>query len=246
MQVVITLVLCCLLSVVANGQTITVVTEASPPYHYLDKDGNVSGVATDQVKEILEEANINGEFMLYPWARAYDKAIRHPNTLIYSMAKTSERDKAFYWIAKVSQFNLAVVGLADKKETKAFFADEIYQQHTFAVQRDDISYRWLIDKGLREGEELLVCADIHCSWSYLLRGVVDFIIEDPALIGPTAKEMDVNPAALETYLMIPELAVDGYLAVNKKMDPVVVAQLKDAAQQLGFQSTSDDEIEARR
>lgn len=239
MQTVITLVLCCLFSVAVNGQELTVVTEVSPPYHYLDESGNVAGQATEKVKNIITQANLTGDFILYPWARAYDRAVRDHNTLIYSMAKTKERDKLFYWIAKVSQFNLAIVGLTNRQSKKD--VRELYQHHTFAVQRDDISYQWLIDKGLREGEQLLVCADIHCSWNYLLRGVVDFIIEDPALFEDTAKEIDVDPKALKIYARIPELSVEGYLAVNKNMAPAVVAKLREAAQQLGYPSISDDE-----
>ncbi|MEG3767256.1 substrate-binding periplasmic protein [Alteromonas sp. 14N.309.X.WAT.G.H12] len=244
MQAVITLVLCCLFSVAIYGQELTVVTEASPPYHYLDENGNVAGEATEKVRNIITQANLTGDFRLYPWARAYDRAARDPNTLIYSMAKTKERDKLFFWIAKVSQFNLAVVGLTHRQSKEDF--GDIYQNNTFAVQRDDISYRWLIDKGLREKKQLLVCADIHCSWNYLLRGVVDFIIEDPALIAGTAKEIGVDPGALKTYLKIPELSVEGYLAVNKNMAPAVVAKLREAAQQLGYSSISDDEIAERR
>ena len=87
---------------------------------------------------------------------------------------------------------------------------------------------------------MLVCADIQCSWEYLLRGMVDFIIEDPALIPATAKKLNVDGEQLNPIMDIPELAVTGYLAASKDTDHAVVSQLKEAAQQLGMGITSGD------
>lgn len=225
---------------------LTVVTESSPPYHFLDSTGNVTGSVTKKVKTLLDLAGVKADIQIYPWARAYKMVLDSSHTLIFSMAVTPERKNNFHWIAEVAEFELAVVGKKDKNVANLPTIGSVFQGKTFAVQRDDIAYHWLINKGLREGKELLVCADIQCSWNYLLRDVVDYIIEDPALISHTAKIMNADPDLIEVVAPIPELSVTGYLAGNEALDSAVVTRLKSAAQQLGMAVTFDDGLAVQR
>lgn len=249
MRVVINTIFLTLLSfpVTAVSDTqLTVVTESSPPYHFLDNTGNVTGSVTKKVEAVLDLAEVDADIQIYPWARAYKMVLDDDNTLIFSMAVTPERKSNFHWIAEVAEFKLAVVGKKETNATNFSTVSSVLSGKTFAVQRDDIAYEWLIDKGLQEGKELLVCADIQCSWNYLLRDVVDYIIEDPSLISHTAKIMNADPDLIEVVVPIPELSVTGYLAGNKALDSAVVARLKSAAQQLGMAVTFDDGFVAQQ
>lgn len=246
MRHLILLVVSFLLSTTGKAETLVIVTESSPPYHYLDDNGVVSGTVTKKVLELFASAGLDAEIKLYPWARAYDQAKRNPNTFIFSLARTPERESSFHWIARVSHFDLAIVGRRGHKAGEVVKDLGVLASHTFAVQRDDISYTWLKSKGLVEGEQLLVCSDIQCSWKYLLRNVVDFIIEDPLLIEQTAQQLQEDPSQLQTVSTIPELSVTGYLAVNKHADPKVIARLQAAAIKLGIAVTADDETVVRQ
>ena len=229
-----------------SATQLTVVTESSPPYHFLDNTGNVSGSVTKKVKALLDLAGVDADIQIYPWARAYKMVLDDDHTLIFSMAVTPGRKNKFHWIAEMTEFKLAVVGKKETEATNFSAVSSVLDGKTFAVQRDDIAYEWLIDKGLEEGKELLVCADIACSWNYLLRDMVDYIIEDPALIPYTAKILEVDSDLIEVVAPIPELAVTGYLAGNKELDSAVVARLKSAAQQLGMAVTFDDGFVAQQ
>lgn len=209
------------------AQTLPVFTEPSPPYHYLDHSGQVAGSSTDKVKAILASADIEADFKLVPWARAYRSVEKTPNALIYSIAKTAERDAKFHWIAPVSEFKLAFVALAER--TDIDIPDWTYlRQLSVAVQRDDIAYNWLTSIGLKEGVHFIACADIQCSWERLARKNVDLIIEDPALIPMMRKQLSMPDIRLRSVAYIPELEVIGYLAANKDMDAEIVARLKRA------------------
>ncbi len=219
---------------------LSVVTESSPPLHYIDKYGRVAGESTDKVRQILKLAALEADFSVYPWARSYTMAEKNAGTLIFSLAKTAERKDKFYWIAEVSEFHLSVVGLRDKARANKVVTMDTISRSTFAVQRDDVAHHWLVEQGFTEGDNLMVCADIQCSWNFLLRGTVDFIIEDPSLIEPMSKQLNVDGDELVPVTNIPELALTGYLAASKNTDKAVVQRLKDAAQQLGMGITSDD------
>lgn len=230
----------------AQEARLAVVTESSPPFHYVDEHGHIVGKATDRVRQIIDVAGLKADFALYPWARTITLAEKNADTLIFSIARTPERENKFHWIARVSEFRLSVVGqkgngLSGRKLTPATLG-----RFTFAVQRDDIAHKWLIDKGFVEGKNMMVCADIQCSWNFLIRGTVDFIIEDPSLIAPMASRLNVDSEQLIMVSDIPELALTGYLAASLKTDKATVQRLKDAAQQLGLDITSDDVNVARQ
>lgn len=63
---------------------IDIVTEESPPLQYF-VNGKLDGRTTRIVKAVLEQAGLDGEFRVYPWARAYNIALNSKNTLIYSI-----------------------------------------------------------------------------------------------------------------------------------------------------------------
>ncbi|OFC71098.1 substrate-binding periplasmic protein [Alteromonas confluentis] len=224
----------------AQSPRLSVVTESSPPLHYVDKYGRVAGESTDKVRQILKLAALEADFSVYPWARSYTLAEKNADTLIFSLAKTAERKDKFYWIAKVSEFHLSVVGLRDEARANKLVTMDSISRFTFAVQRDDVAHHWLVEQGFTEGDNLMVCADIQCSWNFLVRGTVDFIIEDPSLIAPMAKRLNINGEEIVPVTDIPELALTGYLAASKSTDKAVVQRLKDAAQQLGINATSGD------
>lgn len=212
----------------AEVEPLLVYTESSPPYHYLNENSEVSGSSTQKVKAILERAGATAEFKLVPWARAYRSVERQPQSLIYSLAKTPQREALFHWIAPVSEFKLAFVSLAHRTDIDV--PDWSYlTQYSVAVQRDDIAYDWLISIGLKEGVHFIACADIRCSWERLKRENVDLIIEDPALVPMTRKQVGMPDVKLRNVAYIPELEVIGYLAANKDMDEKMVTRLKRAA-----------------
>ncbi|WP_414827921.1 substrate-binding periplasmic protein [Alteromonas sp. H39] len=224
-----------LLSVVATAETLHVYTESSPPYHYTDERGVVVGSSTDRVREILENAGYDVEFYLMPWARSLRMVSQQENALVYSLARTPERESQFFWIAPVSEFQLALVKLSKRQDIQVRSRSDILH-YAFSAQRDDIGFNWLIANGLREGHNLHSCPDIQCSWQQLSLGTVDMIIEDPALIPYSARAFSMSEKDVETVMFIPELKVEGFLAASPKMAKPRVIALQQSALRVAIQT----------
>src|SRR3990167_4825058 len=80
----------------ASAQTIRAVTETTP-YTY-QKGERVVGTATEVVEKTLQAAGqTDYQVRLYPWARAYDMALKEPNVLIFLIARTPVRESQFKW-----------------------------------------------------------------------------------------------------------------------------------------------------
>jgi len=190
-------------------------------------NGEVAGLATDKVKNILAKAGLSASFSIYPWARAYKKALHEPNTLIYSIAKSTSRNESFHWLMPVTQYRFGLVKLTERTDILIDDLKDI-KHYRFAVQRDDISHEWLQSKGLIEDKHFITCSDIDCSWLLLLNKKVDLIIESPELIVDMLKLYGKAPDSASFIMAIPELAITGYLASNKKITPHILDKLKAA------------------
>jgi polar amino acid transport system substrate-binding protein len=209
---------------VADKNQLQVVTELSPPYQTLVQN-EVSGTATKVVKSLLSASNLSATFNMYPWARAYSKAISEPNTLIYSIARSEERNVLFHWLLPVAEYKFGLVGLRERTDIDIIDLKDV-SKFVLAIQRDDIAHQWALKQGLEEGKQLIVCSDIGCSWQLLLNKKVDFIIESPELIEGMLIQYKL-PTTLAKYIMaIPELRLTGYLAANKNIETSMLQKLK--------------------
>lgn len=208
---------------VAQTTDLQIVTESSPPYQIM-QNGEVAGLATDKVKNILAKAGLSASFSMYPWARAYKKALHEPNTLIYSIAKSSSRNESFHWLMPVTQYQFGLVKLTERTDIRIDDIEDI-KHFRIAIQRDDISHEWIQTKGLVEDKNFITCSDIDCSWLLLLNKKVDLIIESPELIVDMLKLYGKAPSSALFIMAIPDLAITGYLASNKKIAPHLLDKL---------------------
>ncbi|HLA35337.1 MAG TPA: transporter substrate-binding domain-containing protein [Rhodocyclaceae bacterium] len=84
------------------AQRLLLATEEYPPFNMLDDKGNVIGVSTGIVRELMKSLNykpdIDYEIVSYPWARAIMLARTQTNACVYSMSRTPERELLYKWI----------------------------------------------------------------------------------------------------------------------------------------------------
>ena len=98
----------------AHSEIIRVVTEDLPPFSY-SEEGVIKGFSTEVVKIVLMEAGFRSHFNSYPWKRAYEIALRRPNTLIYSIGRNQVREHKFKWVGVIAQVNIYFYKLKSKQ-----------------------------------------------------------------------------------------------------------------------------------
>ena len=86
----------------AKSDTLTVITEYRPPFNYTDDKGNIVGLSTTILKQILDKSGVHYKIKVFPWKRAYQLAQTHPNILIYTIYRSEKREKLFKkWIGPI-------------------------------------------------------------------------------------------------------------------------------------------------
>jgi polar amino acid transport system substrate-binding protein len=84
---------------------LTILTENLPNLNYI-KDGELVGLSVDIVKEIQKRVGSHEQIKVFPWARAYNLALREENVVLFSMTHTEARK------------DLAINSLEDAKKVK--------------------------------------------------------------------------------------------------------------------------------
>jgi polar amino acid transport system substrate-binding protein len=203
-----------------------VVTELSPP-HQTVKDGKVDGVSTQIVLATLKQAGLESRIEVYPWARAFYIATSAPNVLIYNMARTPERENEFHWIGPVANYRLGLVRLTERADLSPNHIKDLGSA-VIAVQRGDFSVVFLQQQGLKIGKELQLSADILESWRLLIKGKVDYVVDDEAALALMEKQLSQPEGVTRFVLAIPQLEQKTYLAASKTTDPELVRKLQQA------------------
>ncbi|MCG7537217.1 transporter substrate-binding domain-containing protein [Pseudoalteromonas sp. OOF1S-7] len=225
-KTVVTLMLALFLSSFHCWAKLTIVTELSPPNQTWLND-QVAGVSTELVKAILDTAALEGEFYMYPWARALNSARSQPNTLIYSMAKTPQREALFQWIGPVALFNLGFVTNQSPRKIQIKTLEDA-KQYRLAVQREDVAAQVLHSLGF----EFIETADIQQSYRLLAANKVELVVDDPRYINAMAQTMNLPDNHFRYLLDIDALSVRGYLAASLATPPELVTRLRTAYQKL--------------
>lgn len=85
----------------ALSTELIVLTENLPPGNYL-RDGELVGPSVEIVKEIQRRVGSNEEIHVYPWARAYQRALTEKNVVLFGMTHTEERHDKFKWVGPLA------------------------------------------------------------------------------------------------------------------------------------------------
>ncbi len=100
-------------SVQASAQTLNLTTEDYPPFNIINtKNGHISGISTEKVRELMQRADQKYTLTAYPWARAFQMARNEPGTCVFSTTRSAEREAMFQWVGPLVRNNWYVFGRA--------------------------------------------------------------------------------------------------------------------------------------
>lgn len=95
---------------------IQIYTEEQAPFNYINDHGHLSGRSTEMVREIMRRLKVSYPIHLVPWADGYRTVITTPNTAIYSIIMTHERDAMFRWVGPIAELEYSFYARSDNSE----------------------------------------------------------------------------------------------------------------------------------
>ncbi len=160
-----------LITISAFAQEVKIVTENYPPYNY-EENGKVKGVSTEIVRAVLKEMGLNIKITVYPWARTYRLALEEPNTLIYSIARTPEREHKFKWVGVIAPADQVLLSLKERTDIKLNNLDDT-RKYKIGTVRDDVIEHHLLSNGFKVGKNIDRCNNYNSNIKKLLRKRID-------------------------------------------------------------------------
>jgi len=101
----------------ATSQPITFMIEDMAPMNFV-QENQTQGIAVDLILDIYKEAKMplsRTDIKVLPWPRAYDDLQKIPNTSLFSMAKTAERELLFKFSDPIYKLTIGLVAQKSKK-----------------------------------------------------------------------------------------------------------------------------------
>ncbi len=223
------LVITALVSIVANGQEITlrVVTEDTFPIQYVE-NGEVVGPSTELVRSVLAEANIPYTIEILPWARAYNAALTQPNTMIYSLARTEQREELFQWIGSVMRLDYYLVGL-DTLKLPQPITIEALKKLRFGAIRDSATEQHLLSLGF---ENLYSVSKPSQSINMLKLGRIDLFPTNYSSFQFSCLHLKVDCQRIKALYHLDKLSASLYFALSNQSDSELVERIKTAYQKV--------------
>lgn len=206
--------------------TLEIATTEFPPYQF-QEGGQLKGLATEIVNEVLSRTPHRGHITIYPWSRAYQQAQKKSASLIFSIARTEEREKLFKWIGTVAPFQVYMWRLKTRTDITAKNQQEA-KRYIVGGVFNDIKASHLQKIGFQVGKNLEMTRNDGLNVKKLYHGHIDLMPFDEFSFSYLIKKSALDPNKVEKIFKIPEISNDLYLAASLATPDDVVADLKQA------------------
>lgn len=97
----------------SQADTLNIYTEIAPPNQIRLPSGELGGRAVEVVREIQRRIKSTDPIQEVPWARGYRELERSPNTMLFLVARTGERNAQFQWVGPMTETAYALYVKAD-------------------------------------------------------------------------------------------------------------------------------------
>ena len=205
-----------------RAQSLQIYTEISPPLQMQGADGKLVGIGADTVQEIQKRIGNKDPIRVVAWSWGYAAALQEPNVLLFSMARSAQRDPLFQWVGPIAESSYCLWMKADAKVVVKSL-DEARSLHAIGVYQDDVRDQYLSQLGFRN---LIRSTDNEVNAGRLALGSLDAFAGSAAEIASAAKAAGYQPADFKKA--IPLFKLQAFLAFSRNTPRATVAVWKNA------------------
>lgn len=141
-------VMCCgfATGVQAEATDLKILTAENPPLNFL-RDGDVTGLAAEVVRELVKRTGTGGNIRLVPWQEGYQTLLEQPDVALFSTVMSAPRKHMAQWVGPVVSLdnnlyalkvsNIQIANLEDAKKAgriatvTKFFSEQLLKDEGF-------------------------------------------------------------------------------------------------------------------
>lgn len=206
----------------AAAQTFSIYCEEVPPLQYYDNSKNLTGFTVELMRALQQQVGNSDPIQVVPWARGIYIISKQANTLLFSMARTPERESLYQWIGPIASISYGLYAKTNSP-IKLTTLEEAKKIKLIGVYRNDIADETLTRLGFQNLDR---AASNISSFKKLMVGRVDAIADSKISIEALALASDYQTNDVK---QIYELAtIQSYIAASKDIDPAIIAKWNEA------------------
>ncbi|NJL60442.1 MAG: transporter substrate-binding domain-containing protein [Desulfobacteraceae bacterium] len=210
-------------------QSFNIMTEDIPPFNF-QKDGAIHGISADLLLLMMEKAGYPTErsaIKLLPWPRAYKTVQEEPGSMLFSMARTDERENLFKWVGPIQEVPLGILALKSRKIVIKNLEEA--KKYKIGTIRDNAAELILMKAGFDE-TVLDRIADPELNLKKLKAGRVDLCAFNIPTTRYMMLQMGMNPSDYEIVYTLKK--VNFCFAFHKSTDDKLIEKLNNALAEL--------------
>lgn len=208
----------------AYAEPLRVVTEEFSPYN-MTENGKLTGLSTEVVQAVLDDAGMPASIESMPWARAYDIALHGENVLIYSITRSPERERLFNWVGVIVSTRTCLYSSA----AHPIHLDNLDQARAYQIGtvKEDVGEEYLQAHQFTVGQNLQSSNKYEFNYDKLRLGRLNLWISDARNAAWLARQAGDDPdKVLVESLPLDDLGEDLSLAFSLDTPPALVERLR--------------------
>ncbi len=206
----------------AFSESLKIYTEISPPNQIQGADGKLAGLAVELVQEIQKRVGSSDPVQLVPWARGYQEVQSEPNVVLFSMARTGERNPLFQWVGPVNETTYCLFVKASSKIVIKSL-DDAKKLGRIGVYKDDARDLFLTKAGFTNLERT---TENPTNVKKVMLDRLDAFASSQSGVADLAKSAGFT--AQDVKEAFPFLKIQLFLAFSKKTPEATVKAWQDA------------------
>ncbi|MFG1495008.1 transporter substrate-binding domain-containing protein [Saccharospirillum sp. HFRX-1] len=196
-------------------------TEDFPPYNYAQGKGGLMVDVLQAVSAALEEPVDPNTIEVYPWSRAVHTAGSIDQSVLFSLARTEQREAQYQWAGPVVPIRIVMIGLPAAAEIPA-------EQWRIGVVRDDVAVRLVTAAGHRHDQ--LMYSQYPASIARMLQAQRIDVWAYGEL--PAQRRLDALPGHEDWQVLEVLSSTEAYFGFHPAVDPQLVERFQSALQAL--------------
>ncbi|MCJ8268905.1 MAG: transporter substrate-binding domain-containing protein [Psychrosphaera sp.] len=208
----------------AQASHIKVVTEYLAPFQIKNPDGSLGGYSTEVVRALFKLTGDTPNIQVLPWSRGYRIAQSDKNVMIYSIARTQQREPLFHWLGKLKDERIFVWGLKTKFSQPFCSVDE-FKHYVFASSKNYNTGQFLTLHDFKTVQSVNQNEQVV---KMLFRSRADLIVGNELVLENQAELVGLDFSKTIKLFEAKSLAKSLSIAFSKSTDPAVLKRFKTA------------------
>jgi len=215
-----------------KGQQLTLLTEEYPPLTFAGSKGP-SGFAVEVVKEIQKALKSDAPITLLEWDSAYQRAVREPNIVLFTMERTPERDSLFYWVGPLGE-HITYLYVPKDSDLNLASVEDAKKLPLIGTVKNWFSEQFLVKQGFANLSSSTTPGECL---KQLMQKKVEAAAFTDLTIGRIAEEAGYSSTDAKPTLEL--LRTEYYIAISKGTDQKIVDAWQKAFQSLETEGALD-------